>query len=322
MNGTPYLQAVQGAGRRAGRTYPAEDSDRCHDDALFPAFTAKFHLPFAPSNSVFTIGSCFARNIEEALFARGVDLPTRRFNAPQEEWPGRGNGLLNEYNPGTMAQRILHALAGQAASEATLIHMEDSVHDLLLPAMTGVSEERARARRAEIDAVYASLPHSGAVIMTLGFVECWYDNAAHAYLNRVPPRTAALADPARFELRRLDVEGTFALMQPAMAALCDAGARTVLTVSPVPIRTTFTADDCVVANEYSKSVLRVVADRLCRQFDRVDYFPSYEIVRSGGIASYNPDNVHVRNDLVRLIVRRMVKAYTRAEEDGAGSVPD
>ena len=309
-----FAATLRGVAGRVGRTFPGRDDPRCEGTTLFPSFTPKFSQTFDRGVTVFTIGSCFARNIEEALKPLHVILPTRDFAVPKSEWTGRLNGLLNEYNPGTMAQRIRHALSAPPEPEATIVPMGEGVVDLLLPGAKVVSRQRAVARRAEIAAVYARLRDSDLVVMTLGLAECWYDTMAGVYLNRMPPPAHAAAHPNRYEFRRLDVQQTVDLLEPALAALGELRIRTVLTVSPVPLQSTFTAEDCVVANEISKATLRVAADRLQRGVDHVDYFPSYEIVRSGGLGSYNPDNVHVRDDLVKQITSRMVSLYASPPE--------
>ncbi|SMO67881.1 GSCFA domain-containing protein [Paracoccus laeviglucosivorans] len=83
----------------------------------------------------------------------------------------------------------------------------------------------------------------------------------------------------------------------------------LLTVSPVPLGATFEARDCVISNSYSKATLRVVADMLTRDFDFVDYFPSYEIVLSRGMGSYQPDLVHLRVPVVQRIMQFLVQSY-------------
>jgi len=78
--------------------FPDKADNRSRDGILFPAIYPRFSLAGAKKN--FTIGSCFARNIEEKL--KGYDVPTLRFKPPREEYlEGRSNALLNEYNPGT-----------------------------------------------------------------------------------------------------------------------------------------------------------------------------------------------------------------------------
>jgi hypothetical protein len=239
-----------------------------------------------------------------------VFLPTKTFSAPYEEWPYRTNGLLNEYNAGTISQRILYALSKTEFPESTIVPRGGGYADLLLFGGSDVSHQRALARRKEIDDVYRYLQKSDLVIMTLGLVEAWYDEEAHLFINRPPPPAFGVHHANRFTLKRLDVDDCVQLLEPALNALSDRGIKTILTVSPVPLMTTFTAQDCVVANEFSKSVLRVCAERLTSR-PGVDYFPSYEIVCRSGLAGYEADQVHVRDEVVREVTKYMVAVYEK-----------
>lgn len=204
------------------------------------------------------------------------------------------------------------ALEGRQFSDEAIVSVNDQDYtDLLLPFGADVPLARALERRRDIGAVYGDLRAADVVIVTLGFVDAWFDNETNLYLNRMPPHAFARKNGGRFVFKRLGVSDVIALLEPAFNGLLTCGARIVLTVSPVPIQTTFSDKDCVVANEYSKSVLRVCADHLSNK-DGVDYFPSYEIVRSGGLAAYIDDQVHVRDDVVRGIVDYMVSVYSAA----------
>lgn len=186
---------------KMSRDYPNRSDSRCNDYVLFPRFTPKFTLAFNSDDSFFTVGSCFARNIEEALQPHNVKLPTRSFSVPKEEWGHRPNGLLNEYNPGTISQRILFAMNETEEPEnvATIVPSGSGYADLMLPGGSDVSYERALQRRKEIREVYRHLRESVAAIITLGYVECWFDNDTQLYLNRMPPPAFAKASGDRFE---------------------------------------------------------------------------------------------------------------------------
>lgn len=302
---------VVGANRR-GRSAPAKDDPRRVRRLTFPSFRPRFPLPLAEGARVFTIGSCFARNIESALAPLGVNLPTRRFTPPKSEYPNRPSGLLNEFNPGAVARRILDAFEGATSPAETIVPSGAGFCDLLLVGGADVTLERAMARRGEIADIYRDLPGADATIITLGLAECWFDRQTGRYLNRTPPFGLATSQPGRFEFRRLGVGESLALLAPAFDRLAAAGMKTIVSVSPVPLSTTFTADDAMVADTYSKSVLRVCADELARSYANVDYFPSFEIVRSGGAWAYEDDGVHVTNDVVTRITRWMVEAYASA----------
>lgn len=308
-----YVEALTTAKRnRELRNFPRRTDTRCRHDALFPAFRPKFPIVFDAGTKIFTIGSCFARHIEVLLQERHVNLPTLRFAVPQSEWPNMPNGLLNEYTPGTISQRIRHALSGTRYDPRSIVGSDEAAADLLLPGGSDVERARALERRGEILEIYRDLATSQVAIVTLGYVESWFDRLTGEWLNRLPPRLAADAEPGRFEFRSCGVAESLALLRPAFDMLAAAGIRTILTVSPVPLRVTFSQADCVVANDYSKAVLRVCAEEITREYAGVDYFPSYEIVRSGGISKFWDDNTHVRDDFVTLVVDYMVSSYARA----------
>ena len=298
---------------KTARAYPDRHDLRCADGLLWPTCQPSFRIDPASKPAVFTIGSCFARNIEEALLPLGFELPTRDLiTPPVERGRLRPNAVLNEFNPGTMQQRILYALTSREFDDETLVPAAGGlVADLLLVHGVDVSLERARERRREIARVYQRLLASQYVIITLGLVESWFDNHARIYLNRMPPVPVMKANPDRYAVRTLDAAECFELLEPAIRALVDHRLKVILTVSPVPLHATMQLADAVVANEASKAALRVCVDRLSRQFHHMDYFPSYEIVRSGGLASYEDDNLHVKSQVVHRITGFMVQAYCR-----------
>jgi tetratricopeptide (TPR) repeat protein len=85
--------------------------------------------------------------------------------------------------------------------------------------------------------------------------------------------------------------------------------RLVVTVSPVPMNSTFSGKDVLSANSYSKSALRAAAEEFSFA-DRVDYFPSYEIVTlTDRNVSFTEDNIHVNSEIVGEIVERFVSKY-------------
>lgn len=298
--------------------YPNREDFRFREMLLFPMVAPSFRIE--PGQRVFTIGSCFARNIED--FLTGYDVPTRNFTVAEAEWRGRSNGLLNEYNAGTIAQRMTWAVEGRASAELpeTLLGTAANTIDLLLPKSDGVTRDRAVQRRVEIDSIYAQMRTSNLVVLTLGLTECWYDNEASTFLNRVPPPNFMRNHPGRYSFINLDVADCVDLLRRALSqAVAIDGLNILLTVSPVPLQTTFTGLDCVTANARSKAVLRTAADQLCQDFaGRVDYFPSYEIVVSGGISSYGTDNVHVRNNVVGMIMDYMLDENAQRRPVAAG----
>jgi GSCFA family len=300
-------EALRNATANEDSGFPSRDNFRCRDGHLFPALKPRFKI--GRGCKIFTLGSCFARNIEAVL--EGFDLPTLKFGIPEAEFsfPSRPNGILNEFNPGTMAQRIEHAVHGREFPEETILQTTDGFLDLMLFYGSPVSYERIIERRREVSEVYSHLPTADVIIITLGLVEAWFDRNTGLYINQVPPLNRLRGD-SQFELHRLSAAESFALLDRAFGIMSEGGVkRVILTLSPVPLQTTFTTEDCVTANSYSKATLRVCADMLCERYSFVDYFPSYEIVMSGGLNSFAEDNVHVRWGLVKQVTDYMMAHY-------------
>ena len=292
-----------------------EDSARSHDGLLFPSVSPSFSL--TPGSRIFTIGSCFARNIE-AVLEKDYELPTASYSVPKSEWAFAPNGILNEYNPACISQRLLWAADNVDTSKLpeTLLGSKDEYVDLLLAAGNPVTLERALERRREIDQLYAQISSSDLLVITLGLNECWYDEQEKCYLNRNPPPQILRSDADRYSFEQLSVGDSFALMEKGIAAILDSGVKNImLTVSPVPLQTSFSGEDCVSANSFSKATMRCVAEELRVRFKgALDYFPSYEIVTSGGLSSFQDDHVHVKAEVVEKAINYLLHQYEPQDE--------
>jgi hypothetical protein len=85
----------------------------------------------------------------------------------------------------------------------------------------------------------------------------------------------------------------------------------VVTVSPVPFQATFTEQDVLVANTYSKSTLHAVAQDFARSHANVDYLPSFECVtNSDRRLAWEEDRIHVTDTLVRANILAFIRAYS------------
>ncbi|OSP52936.1 hypothetical protein BV911_18510 [Pseudoruegeria sp. SK021] len=273
---------------------------------IYPEITPKFTLD--RGMKIFTIGSCFARNIEEKLV--GFDLPTTRYRVPPEEFPHRPNGVLNEYTAGTIHDRIVSVLDPSLDHSFSIIPAKDGYIDLNLPAaIVPTTYARALERQEEIKDLYLEMKTSDAVIITLGLTECWLDTKANRYFKHMPPASKDL-DSSRYSFVNLEYAEAYSLLDSAMRAIIDGIGikKIILTVSPVPLASSFSGYDAVVANGYSKALLRVCAQMLYQKYDEVDYFPSYEMVVSCSSA-YAVDNVHVKDNVVGLVTDYMTANY-------------
>lgn len=286
-----------------------------------PGFSPGFRL--TPGEAVFTIGSCFARNVERELGERGFRLPALDVLKADETFASVGSRVLNNYGVASICNELTWALSEAPPEEALFAPCGDGWIDLHLnSAIRPAPLEVVRLRRKAIRAAYRSISDCHAVILTLGLSEVWFDTATGHYLNTAPRRSLMRATPDRFELHVLSFEETRDTLARAVDLLQHHGREDlniVLTVSPVPLTATYRDRDVMVANCYSKSVLRAAVEEIIHTRGGVDYFPSFEsITLSERASAYEDDEIHVSPEVVALNIGRMVAAYTGAEvETGA-----
>ena len=311
MNGDVALDTRE---RNEESRWPAPGGENRLTPVARPSFHPSF--TFNRADKIFTVGSCFARNIEAQLHSLGFDLPTLAFTI--EGWPGWPNGFLNKYVPHSILNEFRWALDpdstfpfAEAFIEVEPGLWQDPHGHYPAPAPL----EEVRRRREMSLAVTKQLADSRVLIMTLGLVEAWWDNELRLYLNTRPPQSSVRRQPKRYRFHLLGYDDIIQALESIYNLLRrygDPNLQILLTVSPVPITSTFTENDVLTANLYSKSVLRAAAEEFVRAHANVDYFPSYEsVVLSDRSIAWQEDSVHVTRRLVRVNVERMIRAYCR-----------
>lgn len=279
-----------------------------------PAFDAPFKL--RAGEKVFTIGSCFARNVEAELIDRGFEIPMRDlFKTPA--FSGLPPEIVNNFGTPSIYNELAWAFGEQQFDESKAIvkvgdgrfvdlHMVNSVRP-------GPYDEVLARRRGLLNAT-RSLADCRVLVMTLGLAEVWWDEEAQTYLNTAPLPTVMNAAADRFALHVLSYSECYEYLKKAMDIAFAHGRddlRVILTVSPVPMMATHRRSDVITANSYSKSVLRTAAEHIVEEDDRISYFPSYESVTlSDRRLAWMDDMVHVTRDMVGVNVDRMVDAFT------------
>jgi tetratricopeptide (TPR) repeat protein len=305
--------------QNAQNTWPKRDqADNRVEPLTKPHFAPTFAL--VPKESVFTIGSCFARNVEGQLEAMGFEVPMRHLKVVEDapDDPENNPNIFNNYAVPSILNELEWAIDPETPfdAETCLLEVGRGLYcDLhLTRLLKAVSKEVAIARRGRIKDGFAKVKDCRVIIITLGLVEAWWDKEAKRYLNIAPPKQAAKRYPDRFELHVMSYAEVMHYLERIVALLKKHGHpehRIVLTVSPVPLGVTFTDQDVITANTYSKSVLRAAAQEIWLKYDHVDYFPSYEsIVHSDRARAWHDDLRHPTTEVIKLNVGRMVAAYS------------
>ncbi|WP_298016100.1 GSCFA domain-containing protein [uncultured Parasphingopyxis sp.] len=288
-----------------------------------PAFSVPFRLE--PGEKIFTIGSCFARNVEAELRKRGFKVPMRDlFKTPAFE--KLSPEIVNNFGTPSIYNELAWAFGEEPFDEGkgfVEVRPGQFIDLHMVPSIRPGPIEDVRARRAGLHEATRSLADCRVLIMTLGLVELWYDNVSGDYLNVAPLPSTLNAFPDRFSLHVLSFDDCYRYLHQAFDIAFKYGRKdlqVVLTVSPVPMTATHRDCDVLVANSYSKSVLRAVAEQICAEDQRISYFPSYESVTlSDRRIAWMDDLVHVTEYLIAFNVDRMVSAYSG--EDGTELAP-
>ena len=312
------------------RRYPAPERDGAR---LYPLASpsAKPSFRLERTDRVFTIGSCFARNVESALQDAGMTVISNETDlGPVGDSLGNAANFFNKYSIHSILNDLTWALERDSYPGDDILYplpRGGSYADLQLGmAKLDAPLEQIRDFRSRYLDVMARAAEAEVVILTLGYVETWYDRRLGLYLNGSPPQPLVQEDPDRFEFRVLSYQDVLDALHAVHALLCrhrDTPPKMLVTVSPVPLLATFRDMDVLVANTYSKSVQRAALEAFVARTEGVDYFPSYEFVMlsNPAVAWSRGDYRHVSPDLVARIMSNVIARYVEGT-DGAAMTPE
>jgi len=280
-----------------------------------------YHDPkfkFSKQSKFFTIGSCFARNVEAIL--KRMDVPVLTMNQPiPDEFYGLTGlggrtGALNAYTPDAILDMIRISRRPDRNTIGRVHFADDAYMDMLISGVRQSNSEEFDFVRTLIMETYDKLPMADVVIITLGYTEAWFYKPDQVFVNRPPGGNRALmlkGDDFCFSNRTPNqvVEAlgkTIALIRELTADR----AKIILTVSPVPMNGTWTSKDVLVANSYSKATLLSAAVSLAESYDFVDYYPSYEMVTMSPIdLTWEDDGLHVKSSRVEEVIKTFSDLY-------------
>lgn len=326
----PALAAMARAVKNKLRRYPSPEKD---GDRLYPFATPESTPTFTigEDDTIFAIGSCFARNVEKALEKAGKNVLSTKMDLGKiGEDQGSASTFFNKYSTHSVYNELKWALERDTFPGKEILYpLPDGRFcdpQLGLAVLDYPIDEILEFRHAYLDAM-AQVAESDVVIVTLGYVETWYDTKLDLYLNLAPPVGVMKAEPNRFEFRVLSYNDVLESLNALHALLVKhrkKPLKMLVTVSPVPLLATFRPVDVLVANSYSKSVQRAALEEFVMGKEGVDYFPSYEFVALSDPkhAWAKKDYRHVSREIVERIMEGVLDRYVNAEvqDDGAMTV--
>jgi hypothetical protein len=275
--------------------------------------TPKFTIP--ATAKVFTIGSCFARHLEICLQKKGVTVLSRNYaGIPAEVCETNASQVFNKYNPSSILDQFTTSLEDPQLGEQALLQLgDDAWYDLSSCTLKPCPLETARAIQDIQTRAFAAVRNADIVVITLGLTETWIDLQTGRACNRPPPLNKLKGDNGRFGFYNHDVATTTKVLRSIIGLLrgkLGSTLKILFTVSPVPLQSTFTANDVIVANCYSKSVLRAAVTPVVEGDPNLEYFPSYELVTLTDVAlAWERDRRHVRMATVDAVIGKFMANY-------------
>jgi hypothetical protein len=243
------------------------------------------------SDRIASAGSCFAQHISRRLTAAGYN-----YLVTEAGYPRMGARLGAKYNYGTFSARYGNIYTARQLSQlfdrayGTFVPSEPFWHNgdlwidpfrpMIQPGGFETLQEAELDRAQHLKAVRTLMESLDVFIFTFGLTESWVCKGDGAVLPVCPGCGAGTFDPAAYAFKNFEmqeVEADFAAFAGKLRKV-NPKARILLTVSPVPLVATYSGNHVLPATTYSKSVLRVAADRIVRTLENCAYFPSYEII--------------------------------------------
>lgn len=264
---------------------------------------------------VYTIGSCFARNVESMLQERGFNLPVFKEDINQSIYhsvPRFPHTVLNKYNAHSMATEILKVLGKVELPNDGVLHFgDDKWFDPQMSFTKLLPRDLLMETKRKLDNIGKELIDTDVLVLTLGMTETWVDeNTGLVFNNAITSVASYMKDSlAIFNSTPIQV---YEVLKEALLELKKRNSKlkVILTVSPVPLTQTFFEHDVISANTYSKAALRVASQMLYDELDFVDYYPSYEMVtHSPRELAWTADQIHVSGRVVTPVINEFVNRY-------------
>jgi hypothetical protein len=290
----------------------------------------KRKFPLTVQTPIVTAGSCFAQHIARHLRKRGfrvVDSEPAPRRMPPEVAQNYGYQLYsarygNIYTVRQLLQLVQEATRRQPKA-AEVWKRNGRYYDALRPSVEPkgleTPEEIQLHRDSHLKAVRRMLRSCEVFVFTFGLTEAWVNKETGVVYPTAPGTLAGDYDPARYAFINFtfrEIYDDFVAFRKLMKRL-NPKVNFLVTVSPVPLTATASDDHVLPATVYSKSVLRAVAGQLSKEFDDVDYFPSYEIVATpfSGKIFYDESMRAVTEEGVATVMRIFFEEIDQEREE-------
>lgn len=281
----------------------------------------------AENTKIMTAGSCFAQHIATRLKTTGftvLDYEPAPGGTSRDWQLQHGFGTYSaRYGNIYFVRQLLQLLQeaeGVFSPQDWIWKSGDRYYDALRPSVEPAghpTQDSVRQHRTEhLAAVRRLVRDADLFVFTLGLTEGWEHIESGTVYPTAPGTIAGDWDPTAVRFHNF----SFLEIQKDLMAVIEhfrnlnPKLRILLTVSPVALAATATENHVLVANSYSKSVLRAVAGEITDSINGVFYFPSFDMITgaNSGDALFAQDQRQVRQNTVDFVMQRFVDEILRS----------
>lgn len=308
---------------------PQEPNLKLWEDFITsPGLTTEKKKIIGDHDAIFTMGSCFALEVRAAFERAGrqvfpaytsvdFDSQTQVFDKIPER------SLTPHYDTFVIRQEFEAAFGLWPERDEGIWSVRNSAVNQILgqdevfqDPYRKMTYAKSRALLSDLsakitDVMRQGIEKSSLIVITLGLTEVWQHKATLKYLCR-PPGTGYGGGLGLAKFR----QSTFIENYSNVTATLDLlfanhpEKNVVLTVSPVPLAATYSKTDVATANMESKSILRAVAGQVCREYQNVHYFPSYEMANVMPWPVFQEDHRHILPEFADRVTGAFQQLYT------------
>jgi len=259
-------------------------------------FSTKIEIPrpeffISHEDHIMMLGSCFAENIGTMLLKSKFDVNLNPF------------GIL--YNPVSVSQAMNKILRKEFFTEKDIFEYRGLYHSFFHHGcFSDVSKEKCLEKiNASMQSAIEDLQEVKFLFVTFGTSYVYELKESSEVVGNCHKLPASLFTRYRLTVESIVNDWTALLNQ---LTEYNSNLQVILTVSPIRH-----LKDGAHENQLSKSVLLLAIDELCKQFDNIHYFPSYEIVLDElrDYRFYAEDMVHPNSTAIKYLWEKFSNIY-------------
>ena len=289
------------------------------DTEFFSIHTPKWDIDI--SDCIVTMGSCFAQHVGKKLKRNGFNVPY--FDSVDGVKSKSYSANYGNIYTVRQALQLLQETNGSFSRDEKHWEVESGYLDPLRPNVFlspfKSKDELDTNRQLHLKSVRRAIEELDVLVFTLGLTEAWERVSCKSVLPLIPGVLGGSFNEADYEFHNFNYtevsSDLSSLIDEILLMRNNKKFKLLLTVSPVPLTATAEPRHVLTSTVASKSILRAVADEFARNFEFVDYFPSFEIITNPKLVAenYEQNLRNVKQSSVDKVMEIFHSAYVKGD---------